>query len=121
MHDTLMGRVCSKTQVVSLGHQVCLSLPTLPYIFYTQIEDSLFLRSKWLLRGVSFHGTNKAATLLFAVMKKKISFLFNHFYYTEEAGGKQFLRIRKLHFTSTSMASIKGKRRVRLNAVVLFY
>jgi hypothetical protein len=42
-----------------------LLFPPLPYISYTQIEGGLFLKSKWLLGSIFFHGANKAATLPF--------------------------------------------------------
>jgi hypothetical protein len=57
------------------SHDLSASLfPPLPYIFYTPIEDGLFLKSKRLLGSIPFHSTNKAATLPFSIMEEKSSF-----------------------------------------------
>jgi len=63
-----------------------ISLSSSPRIFYTQIEDGLFWKPSDCSKSITFHSTNKAASLLFPIVKgKRILILFNHFYYMEKS------------------------------------
>jgi len=70
-----------------------------------------------VLESITFHSTNKAASLLFSIVKgkKKSSFYSTIFIIWRKASGKQFLRIRNLYEALVSLRTSRTSIKPRSN------